>query len=122
MLFRRVTGGFQSLFGVSRWFDRTVIARSEATRKSRRRFSVLEAPEHLQGRLDCHGPSALAMTGFWGVGALLLALGSLPRPFNNKGIRHGKAGETPSLRGAQRRGNPNGGSAFRERRSSHSLA
>jgi hypothetical protein len=35
---------------------------------------------------------------------LLLALGSLPRPFNNKGIRHGKAGETPSLRGAQRRG------------------
>ncbi|MDR2111509.1 MAG: hypothetical protein LBQ62_00140 [Candidatus Accumulibacter sp.] len=30
----------------------------------------------------------------------------MPRPFNNKGIRHGKAGETPSLRGAQRRGNP----------------
>jgi hypothetical protein len=33
------------------------------------------------------------------LGALLLALGSLPRPFNNKGIRHGKAGETPSLLG-----------------------
>jgi hypothetical protein len=37
---------------------------------------------------------------------LLRAFGSLPRPFNNKSIRHGKVGKTPSLRGAQRRGNP----------------
>jgi hypothetical protein len=49
--------------------------------------------------MDCHGPSALAMTGVWGLGALSRALGSLPRPFNNKGIRHGKAGKTPSLLG-----------------------
>jgi hypothetical protein len=33
-------------------------------------------------------------------------LGSLPRLFDNKGIRHGKTGRTPSLRDAQRRGNP----------------
>jgi hypothetical protein len=38
------------------------------------------------------------------------ALGSLPRPFNDKSIRHGMAGETPSWRGAKRRGNPRGGS------------
>jgi hypothetical protein len=56
--------------------------------------------------MGCHGPSALAMTGGWGLGALSRAFGSLPRPFDNKGIRHGKAGKTPSLRGAQRRGNP----------------
>jgi hypothetical protein len=40
------------------------------------------------------------------LGALLRAFGSSLRPFNNKGIRHGKAEKTPSLRGAQRRGNP----------------
>jgi hypothetical protein len=34
------------------------------------------------------------------------ALGSLSRPFNNEGIRYVKAGRTPSLRGAQRRVNP----------------
>jgi hypothetical protein len=34
------------------------------------------------------------------------ALGSLPWLFDNKGIRYGRAGKTPSLRGAQRRGNP----------------
>jgi hypothetical protein len=39
------------------------------------------------------------MTGVWGLGALRRALGSLPRPFDNKGIRHGKAGKTPSLLG-----------------------
>jgi hypothetical protein len=33
------------------------------------------------------------------VGALLRTFGSLSRPFNNKGIRHGKAGKTPSLLG-----------------------
>jgi hypothetical protein len=49
--------------------------------------------------MDCRGPSALAMTGVWGLGALSRALGSLPRPFNNKGIRHGKARKTPSLLG-----------------------
>jgi hypothetical protein len=46
------------------------------------------------------------MTEFWEFGVLMRAFGSLPRPFNNKGIRHGKAGKIPSLRGAQRRGNP----------------
>jgi hypothetical protein len=48
--------------------------------------------------MDCHGPSTLAMTEVWGLDALS-ALGLLPRPFNNKGIRHGKAGKTPSLLG-----------------------
>jgi hypothetical protein len=56
--------------------------------------------------MDCHEPSALAMTEVWGLGALSRVLDSLSRPFYDKGIRHGKAGETPSLRGAQRRGNP----------------
>jgi hypothetical protein len=46
------------------------------------------------------------MTEVQGLGALSRALGSLSRPFNNKGIRHGKTGKTPSLRGAQRRSNP----------------
>jgi hypothetical protein len=31
----------------------------------------------------------------------LWAFGSLPRSFDNKGIRHGKTGKIPSLRGAQ---------------------
>ncbi|MDR2112453.1 MAG: hypothetical protein LBQ62_05040 [Candidatus Accumulibacter sp.] len=30
----------------------------------------------------------------------------MSRPFNNKGIRHGKSEKTPSLRGAEPRGNP----------------
>jgi hypothetical protein len=46
------------------------------------------------------------MTGVWGLGALSRAFGSLPRPLNNKSIRHGKVGKPPSLRGAKRRGNP----------------
>jgi hypothetical protein len=40
------------------------------------------------------------------------ALGSLSRLFDNKGIRHGKAEEIPSLREAQRRGNPGGAWVF----------
>jgi hypothetical protein len=41
-----------------------VIARSAATRQSMRRFSFPKRPGNLQGRLDCHGPAALAMTRF----------------------------------------------------------
>jgi hypothetical protein len=76
-----------------------VIARSVATWQSWRRFGFPGTPEPLHGPLDCHGPSALAMTGFGELGALLRALGSSPRSFNNKGIRHGKPGKTPSLLG-----------------------
>jgi hypothetical protein len=46
----------------TRQSSRRVIARSVATWQSIRRFSRPKRRGKLQGRMDCHGPAALAMT------------------------------------------------------------
>jgi hypothetical protein len=62
-------------------------------------FDVQRTEDRGQGQ-SITGASRRNMTVFGHLSS------GLPRPLDNKGIRHGKVGKIPSLRGAQRRGNP----------------